>query len=310
MQFLMHTFLIIPQLQMLLTCGCGWTETIPGCLFGRYVVVLFSGVSQCCFCIPVTLRPCCVLTPLLSSSLLQPMTHRQSHGQIKAYKVTFWSPEENEQHSETVSPSSFAAPVNLSHFAALRGDRIVASVVAENNKGASPSSRVIIPLNWTGTFWEVGRERQFFSFQVYFFTLLTSNGTTGELEWFSQVLHYSLSAWLFVFPDKESVAASRAVYADGSFLLLWQSNENATCGYVVEWHEGSCRVNCPVEWIKVAPGSSNASIESGRLEMIPCLDKSDQSGQENLSLCSIFPLKLCFQFLFKKKTNIQKNPLP
>lgn len=110
------------------------------------------GVSLCCFCIPDTVSPtlvmCCVLTPLLSSSLLQPMTHRQSHGRIKAYKVTFWSPEENEQHREIVAPSSFAAPVNLSHF--LRGDRIVASVVAENDNGASPSSSVVIPLNWTG----------------------------------------------------------------------------------------------------------------------------------------------------------------
>lgn len=91
------------------------------------------------------------LTPLLSSSLFQPMTHRQSHGQIRAYKVTFWSPEENEQHSEVILPSSFAAPVNLSHFAAFSGDRIVASVIAENMGGASPPSSVLIPLNWTGT---------------------------------------------------------------------------------------------------------------------------------------------------------------
>ncbi|XP_075875630.1 LIF receptor subunit alpha a [Nelusetta ayraudi] len=141
----------------------------------------------------------------------KPMTHRQSHGQIRAYKVTFWSPEENEQHSEVILPNSFAAPVNLSHFATFSGDRIVASVIAENMGGASPPSSVLIPLNWT---------------------------------------------------DKESIAASRAVYADGIFPLSWQSNENATCGYVVEWHQGSCTVNCPVKWIKVAPGSSNASIES------------------------------------------------
>lgn len=79
------------------------------------------------------------------------MTHRQSHGQIRAYKVTFWSPEENEQHSEVILPNSFAAPVNLSHFAAFSGDRIVASVIAENMGGASPPSSVLIPLNWTGT---------------------------------------------------------------------------------------------------------------------------------------------------------------
>lgn len=74
---------------------------------------------------------------------------------------------------------------------------------------------------------------------------------------------------LLIFPDKDSIVASRAVYADGSFPLSWQSSENATCGYVVEWHDASCTVNCPVEWIKVAPGSSNASIQSGRSGMIP-----------------------------------------
>lgn len=95
----------------------------------------------------IAFKPACSLT----HSLLQPMTHRQSHGQIRAYKVTFWSPEENEQHSEVILPNSFAAPVNLSHFAAFSGDRIVASVIAENMGGASPPSSVLIPLNWTGT---------------------------------------------------------------------------------------------------------------------------------------------------------------
>lgn len=130
------------------------------------------GVSLCLWIPDTFLRPgdcfsaCSVLTPLLSSSLLQPMTHRQSHGPIKAYKVSFWSPEENVQHSEIVSPSSFATPVNLSHFAALRGDWIVASVIAENDEGPSPSSSVVIPLNSTGTSWEVGRgRREFFFFQ-------------------------------------------------------------------------------------------------------------------------------------------------
>lgn len=79
------------------------------------------------------------------------MTHRQSHGQIKAFKVSFWSPQENERRVEVISPSSFVAPVNLSNFTALRGDRIVASVIAENDKGASPSSSVVVRLNWTGT---------------------------------------------------------------------------------------------------------------------------------------------------------------
>lgn len=130
------------------------------CLEGTFVFLFFSSAVRrvhVLFCIPGTVpRPgdcfsaCSVLTPLLSSFPLQPMTPRQSHGQIKTYKVTFWSPEENEQHSEIVLPSSVAAPVNLSHFAALKSDRIVASLIAENDDGASPSSSVVIPLNWTG----------------------------------------------------------------------------------------------------------------------------------------------------------------
>lgn len=140
-----------------------WKVLFFVCLFFIHQL----GVSLWYYCTPDTFphtNDCFsaysyLLTPLLSSSLLQPMTHRQSHGQIKAYRATFWSPEENEQHSEIVSGSSFVAPVNLSNFAALRGDRIVASVIAENDDGASPSSSIVIPLNWTGTSWEVGRER-------------------------------------------------------------------------------------------------------------------------------------------------------
>lgn len=56
---------------------------------------------------------------------------------------------------------------------------------------------------------------------------------------------------------------SRAVYMERGFHLFWQNDPNATCGYVVEWHDASCTWNCPVQWIKVAAGNSNASIESG-----------------------------------------------
>lgn len=50
---------------------------------------------------------------------------------------------------------------------------------------------------------------------------------------------------------------------ESGFPVFWQNDPNATTGYVVEWHDASCTWNCPVEWIKVAAGNSNASIESG-----------------------------------------------
>lgn len=93
----------------------------------------------------------CIFKVLLSSSFLQPLTHRQSHGQITAYEVTFWNHKENRQHSEIVSPNSFAASVNLSHFASFHGDRIIASVIAKNEEWESQPSSVLIPLQFTGT---------------------------------------------------------------------------------------------------------------------------------------------------------------
>lgn len=69
------------------------------------------------------------------------------------------------------------------------------------------------------------------------------------------------------------IAVSRAVYMDRGFPLFWQSDANATCGYVVEWHDASCTWDCHVEWIKVAAGNNNASIESGMPAMIPPLKR-------------------------------------
>lgn len=66
---------------------------------------------------------------------------------------------------------------------------------------------------------------------------------------------------MYIFPEKVSV--SRAVYMDGGFPLSWESDNNATCGYVVEWYDACCRKNCPVDWIKVASPNNFSSIESG-----------------------------------------------
>uniref|UniRef100_UPI0037E707C7 LIF receptor subunit alpha a n=1 Tax=Semicossyphus pulcher TaxID=241346 RepID=UPI0037E707C7 len=66
--------------------------------------------------------------------------------------------------------------------------------------------------------------------------------------------------------DVDPLAVSRAVFTDRGFPLFWQSDANATCGYVVEWHDDSCTRNCPVEWIKVAAGNTNLSIESDNFQ--------------------------------------------
>uniref|UniRef100_A0A668A6M6 LIF receptor subunit alpha a n=1 Tax=Myripristis murdjan TaxID=586833 RepID=A0A668A6M6_9TELE len=57
-------------------------------------------------------------------------------------------------------------------------------------------------------------------------------------------------------------AVSRTAYMDGGFPLSWQSDANASCGYVVEWHDASCQQDCAVEWIKVAAENTNISAQS------------------------------------------------
>ncbi|XP_042343816.1 LIF receptor subunit alpha a isoform X2 [Plectropomus leopardus] len=66
--------------------------------------------------------------------------------------------------------------------------------------------------------------------------------------------------------DVEPLAVSRAVYTERGFPLFWQSDANATCGYVVEWCDATCKRDCPVEWIKVAAESTNVSIESDNFQ--------------------------------------------
>lgn len=80
----------------------------------------------------------------------QALKQRQSHGRLTGYKVTFRSSKGNLQH-RSFSPDTSTAPFNLSHMAALGTDKIEATVIAENEDGASLPSRVLIPLCWTGT---------------------------------------------------------------------------------------------------------------------------------------------------------------
>ncbi|KAG8011787.1 Leukemia inhibitory factor receptor [Nibea albiflora] len=135
--------------------------------------------------------------------LWKPLTHRQSHGQITAYEVTFWSPGETLQHTDIFSPDTSAAPINLTKIAAFKSGKVIATVIANNNAGASQPAN--IPLRLT---------------------------------------------------DVEPLNATRAVYVDGGFPLFWQSDVNATCGYVVEWHEASCMSGLPrgVDQANFQPG--------------------------------------------------------
>lgn len=89
-------------------------------------------------------------------------------------------------------------------------------------------------------------------------TVIAKN-TDGESQPASVVIPLRLA-------DVEPLAVSRAIYTDRGFTLFWQSDANATCGYVVEWHDASCTRDCPVEWTKVAAGNTNVSVESATFQ--------------------------------------------
>ncbi|MEQ2284158.1 hypothetical protein AMECASPLE_018649, partial [Ameca splendens] len=77
----------------------------------------------------------------------KPLTRRQSHGQIVGYKVTLWNSEENEQHTEILSPESKVLPVNLTRWASFSGDnKVIATVIAKNVEGKSQPASVLLRL--------------------------------------------------------------------------------------------------------------------------------------------------------------------
>ncbi|KAK5932265.1 hypothetical protein CgunFtcFv8_003984 [Champsocephalus gunnari] len=88
---------------------------------------------------------------------------------------------------------------------------------------------------------------------------VTAKNTEGVSLPASVLIHLRLT-------DPDPRAVSQAVYTDSGFSLFWQSEVNTTCAYVVEWHNASCKWNCPVDWIKVAPGNTNVSIESANFQ--------------------------------------------
>ncbi|XP_051924530.1 LIF receptor subunit alpha a isoform X1 [Hippocampus zosterae] len=66
--------------------------------------------------------------------------------------------------------------------------------------------------------------------------------------------------------DQSQIAESRVVYMDRGFHLVWQDDTNSSCGYVIEWHDALCQQDCHVEWVKVAMGTTNTSIESANFQ--------------------------------------------
>ncbi|KAM6964861.1 LIF receptor subunit alpha a [Aplochiton taeniatus] len=62
--------------------------------------------------------------------------------------------------------------------------------------------------------------------------------------------------------EDPQVPSSRVAFQSQGFPLSWQAQPNASCGYVVEWRDASCSLNCSVDWTKVPAGTTNVSAQS------------------------------------------------
>ncbi len=119
------------------------------------------------------------------------------------------------------------------------------------------------------------------------------------------ILFLNCCKLIFFFPDVGHLAVSRVVYTDRGFPLFWQSNANATCGYVVEWCDSSCILDCPVEWTKVPAGNTNVSIESGMPALLPLLKRNHQFCKKRaLFVFSMFHKYSVYLCQFRLKTQI------
>ncbi|XP_077570889.1 leukemia inhibitory factor receptor-like [Stigmatopora nigra] len=65
-------------------------------------------------------------------------------------------------------------------------------------------------------------------------------------------------------PDQTVVAESRADATERGFALVWP--ERADCGYVLEWRDALCWRDCSVEWLRLATGSTEATVASGHFQ--------------------------------------------
>ncbi|XP_053181280.1 LIF receptor subunit alpha a [Scomber japonicus] len=114
-----------------------------------------------------------------------------------------------------------------------------------------PPNTFIVPVNFTQT--------TTFSIDNQVIATVIAKNAAGASQSASVVLPLHVT-------DVDLLAVSRVVYTDRGFPIFWQSNDNATCGYVVEWHDAFCTQDCHVEWVKVATGTTNISVDSANFE--------------------------------------------
>ncbi|GLD51806.1 leukemia inhibitory factor receptor-like protein [Lates japonicus] len=65
-------------------------------------------------------------------------------------------------------------------------------------------------------------------------------------------------------PDTSRVKTSLITGSSGGFSLSWSASPVASCGYIVDWCPTSG--HCSVEWLKVPPNETNASVFSKNLK--------------------------------------------
>uniref|UniRef100_A0A8C1H2Z4 LIF receptor subunit alpha a n=1 Tax=Cyprinus carpio carpio TaxID=630221 RepID=A0A8C1H2Z4_CYPCA len=61
------------------------------------------------------------------------------------------------------------------------------------------------------------------------------------------------------------LSMSELLSTNGSFVLSWQPNANASSGYAVEWVPTGCSGLCPVDWKKVPESDSSFTLNSDSL---------------------------------------------
>ncbi|XP_016117941.1 leukemia inhibitory factor receptor-like, partial [Sinocyclocheilus grahami] len=58
------------------------------------------------------------------------------------------------------------------------------------------------------------------------------------------------------------LSVSELLGTNGSFVLSWELNVNASSGYVVEWFPTGCSGLCPVDWKKLPESDSSFTVNS------------------------------------------------
>ncbi|XP_016389704.1 leukemia inhibitory factor receptor-like [Sinocyclocheilus rhinocerous] len=78
--------------------------------------------------------------------------------------------------------------------------------------------------------------------------------------------HVTLHALSVIsFPVDSQLSVSELLGTNGSFVLSWQPNVNASSGYAVEWVPTGCSGLCPVDWKKVPESDCSFTVNSDSL---------------------------------------------